>query len=246
MNDKLALWTPEYKKNSNFNSNFDYRKTVETFAATSEIIEKERYFYNGEKFNVDLDGRGLLIKVNPNKFLDIQLGDFIPFQQFQLVLDGLQNGVVDVGIDVNLKDCKIVRYDNSFDLRISNSYNSYLPIISLLLPKTRKRKQQKNIIENTLYYGNRSNCLSVYDKAAEQKLPNNWLRMELRHLKVRNLELSSINEKRYLEYRKSDKQKIMNLVFSNEPIALKDHLLSRFLYLIENESRANQLSLIHI
>jgi hypothetical protein len=165
--------------------------------------------------------------MNPNKLNSSKYSSqCLPYDKFLMAIDKVQNELITIGIECNLIETgKIIRYDNSFDLIMENSYSCYMPAIVTMNPQG-IRQGNKRIKKDTLYYGNKSQEICVYDKANEIEETNkNIIRFEYRHLKAKtlNIYLKNLSEEYYYKYRQNDKANIENFLFKVAPKIYTDN-----------------------
>lgn len=227
MNDKIQLYisNENFKQNNQFDNHFAY-KCQTVVLPESEIETKESWFCNSDGFQTDINGFGCRVSFNPNKINGLPYSlNPLPFKTISDTFDIIEADLHCIGIDANLKSARIARFDNSFDLPISQKYSEYEPLIKSLATNVKPLRRGKTTInENSLYVGNKSNEICIYDKTTEATLTENIVRIEFRHLKTAKLKLNfnSINEKRYYDLRKKDKNVIVEHIFNKKPILLED------------------------
>lgn len=264
MNDKTHIYIPLEHFYLKENNKFDYE---ERRVITSGITKtfKKRYI-NAAKYSIDLDTyRGLLIKYNPNKIMNIPIGSQVmEYKQLNESLEYMNNVLYESGLEVDIKKHGILtRYDNSYDLKTKEAYKSYLPLVQTLAPIKSIRQGKTRLIENTWYSGNKKDIVTIYDKTRESGLDFNCIRFEARHkLRDKNrIPVKQISEKTYLHLRNQDKQFIKDNIFVRNPQVLESEYLpfisdlmntdldmkniqkAVFIVVVKNECNKHQLSL---
>lgn len=246
MNDKLVLHFPHesYRLNSNFENYFtqeDRNKTIPGKPQQSTI----KYYYNPDNYNADINGHGLRVSFNPNKIKGQAVGTLISYRDFIETTRQVESDLQARGVDFKVMDGKISRYDNSFDLQTSEMYSCYEPIIRTLTPNTRGIKQgRQRLIENSLYFGNNSKEIIIYDKSKESGLKENFMRFELRHLKLSSkekMQLWQVDKKKYYDNRSQDKEIISNTLFNRNPGVLDYEYIKYAVELIKTDMRLSEI-----
>ena len=243
MNDKLHLTVKRenVEQNSNFGNNFESRRTETTqIGKNLENVTNLKWFCNRESVNMTMNGSGLLVQFNPNKLTKAPYGKYIPFNQYKDLINEQTELIHSLGIDIDLWSARIARYDNSFDLHISKPYKEYFPLFNSILPNIRQSRKRTNV--DTLYYGNRTTEIAIYDKLTEVlkqtglDYGSNLLRVELRHLK-NNTKYKFLprTEIDYMKQRSDAKNHLDNYLFSNKPEVLSDSLKQRITQIFYNE-----------
>lgn len=245
MNDKLILTTREFQKNSNFDNYFEYESNLKR-KPNSEPQNKEKWFSNeknnGKNVTADINSKGLKVTINPNKIS----GKFysyepLEFSEFEESISKTKDALHSIGIESNLDECKVYRYDNSFDLHAN--YDNFSPIINVIASNlVQVRNGKKRVYENTVYYGNKTIENTIYDKTNHLKvldaaeIEENIIRFENRHLKAKRekLILKSIDEQKYWVIRNDSKNHLEKCFFSKEPMMLENEYLTYLLELLHS------------
>lgn len=237
MNDKICVFLPNnhFEQTSEFNNNFSHRR-FEMITPQGEITEKLSYHLNSENFQADINDYGLLVKCNPNKINNHIIGTgLLEYGKFTQSVKQVETELSDRGLKCHLTSSKVVRADDSFDLPITLSYKYYSPIVRTLAP-IKINRAEKQVIENTLYLGNKSNKITIYDKQTEANLINPMMRIEYRHLKNLKMNFTDIKENQYYKFRADDKKKIDAGIFSINPGVLDSEYLPYFLEQVETDN----------
>jgi hypothetical protein len=247
MNDKLILFIDNYsfEKTANFDNNFNKVSSI-LEQPENEPKLKESFYHNSKTYNCDINGFGLKVQFNPNKLNNIKFSsEPLTYSKFMKSIENIESQLCDVGINAKLSNAKISRFDNSFDVTTKLDYVNYEPLILTLAPTTKTlRKGTKRICENTIYFGNKSNEITIYDKSKELGISENIIRFEYRHLRSKSLKLTMnlVDEKKYFELRNCDKEKIMKTVFSKNPKILESELSQYYCELIESDLTQQQIA----
>ena len=257
MNDKIEL----HFKPDNFkikpNNNLEYDTTYDKDGNLKRIKE----YYNhlsadgNEKFNLDIDSRGLLLKCNPNKFSkhNFVTGGFLDYSKFKQVTENIEQIINDeAGVELTFNKASISRYDNSFDIQATNDYKKCKKVLKEICDGNTGAQRNANdfMIKDTLYYGNNSEKIVVYDKSKEiygkkdyysylSEVPENLIRFEHRRLKNKNnrrILFSSMNEQKYHTIRCASINNINKRLFSVDVQANK---LGNYLFDAFNSDNVN-------
>ena len=150
------------------------------------------------------------------------------------------------GIKTDISQAQIFSYDNSFDVPTYKPYEVYKPILVQTMTNKTIRKARARFQEDTLYYGNKSKEITVYDKAAEylylEKEPLGFecTRFEYRHKKIKSLyrhSPKSLTADEYYKARKADHEAITAHVFSSEAITAVSSAIGLLNYLIYTDHK---------
>lgn len=245
MNDKNHIYIPLENVNLANSNKFSVEKK-ETSSPLGNKTESVKYFLNAPDYNFDLDGRGLLIKYNPNKLMNIPLGvQVMEYKQLNESFEYIADMLNESGLDTDIKKHGLLtRYDNSYDLRTNENYKSYMPLVQTLAPIKRIRQSKTRTIENTWYSGNKTDLITIYDKTKESNLDFNLMRFEARH-KLRDkkrIPISRISETTYYQLRYKDKQFIKDTIFTRNPQVLSSEYLPLIADLIDTDLSMNQIT----
>lgn len=231
MNDKVGLRFDvlSFHTSKNFEKCFIQEKKI---IRNIQGIEKTklRYYNNSEFCNIDVNANGCRVVLNPNKIAKNEPANKLSFEKFCESVKKVEKYLNSVGIECKINDGKFIRYDNSYDITPQKVYKEYEPVIKSLSPLGIRQAKTK-IYENTLYFGNKTDVIVIYDKQVESGLKYPCIRFEIRHLKAKNknLFLKDINEKKYYSLRSEDKNKIQESIFKKIPEIINDEF-SRFVY----------------
>lgn len=253
MNDKIITQTPytDFRKNSQFDNNFSYESSIKV-VPNQEPKQLERWYCNKPLFNVDVNGFGTRVIFNPNKIngFKYKLDEPITFKQIETTFELIEDELHSIGIDTNLKQSKFIRNDNSFDLKTSGGYSIYEPLYKTLAPISKSIiRGRKRIEENTLYFGNNSKEISIYDKKKSIEdleniiIDDNITRLETRNLKAKlqNIRFCNLDEDKYLRMRLKDKNLIRDYVFNKNPLVLEDEVYTFYACLISSDLSQAQI-----
>lgn len=217
MNDKLSLFVkPDEYFINRANNKLTFQESRIKEPSGNETIRVKSY-YNSDLFNLDENGFGLVVRFNPNKVNQIPIATSISYAEWLNSIEQINNELGSIGIDCNLLQARISRHDESFDIPLLSKYRQYEPLIKTITLSGRIRKSSKNIFENTLYLGNKSKQIIIYDKTKESGLNANIARFEIRYLKCKNLKLSAIKESNFYSYRIKSHQEIEQNIFWMHP-----------------------------
>lgn len=244
MNDKIELHFKLDNYKIKPNNNLEYDKTYDK----DDNLKRIKEYYNhlsadgNEKFSLDINAYGLLVKFNPNKFSkhNFVTGGFLDYSKFKQVTENIEQIINDVvGIDTTFNKASISRYDNSFDIQATNDYKKCKEVLKQICDGNTGTQRNANdfSIKDTLYYGNDSEKIVVYDKSKEIKdkdkkdyysylseVPENLIRFEHRRLKNKNnrrILFSSMNEQKYHTIRINSINNINKRLFSADVQANK-------------------------
>lgn len=244
MNDKLSLRiTPEDFRIITKKAN-DRWKITDKIERSTGLIEETGYCNVPDLFQGNLDRRGILVHFNPNRAMNIPIGEPISWSQINKSIEMVNDGLADTGIDCHLSECgQVKRYDNCFDINLDNKYNEYSKILQFSGGNELKRSFQKNY-GDTLYIGNDKTKICIYDKKEQSKLKaykgspvnDNIMRMEVRHIikgTKNRISLANMNEQKYIDYRCKDKKQLQNLLFSRRPEVKESEARKRILQVYE-------------
>lgn len=246
MNDKIILTCKDFNFDSNLKkqtfTNYSLEKLRDSkeylnlnesvFEKIEQIFESEKTYYNSKTFQVDYTvNKGLKVSFNPNKVMNIAPTKLLEYNQFKESFNLVESELSKIGVNLDITKQPIYRYDTSFDVKTQFDYNSYLPIITNILPnKTIVKRAQKKIYENSLYLSNTSTEITVYDKQKESNLNQPIIRFETRHKKIpssKRFNLKVISESKYYQLRYKDKELIKNSIFVDvNNILLNNNALS--------------------
>lgn len=228
--DKIGITSKEVKTLPHFRDNYST-----TTKKRPNLPEVTKYHYNGINCSIDRDFRGTKVTFNPNKITakieNRDLVEKINQTQLNRAIELVLDEIRDSGLDpTNLIDSKVFRLDECFDVGLTHNYNNYLPIISTIAPINDKsmRISRHKLIKNTLYVGNKSKELSIYNKSDEVLkssgvvLPQNLARHEARYNKSdaissNGLRLYEINDRFMNRFRAKSKDLMSHSLYSAEP-----------------------------
>lgn len=234
MNDKLHLFI----ENGLFDYNkqrFNRRPNEDIDPESGEIKSFPKAYRNEEKngglLAVDISPFGAYFRFNPNKIMKKQIGSTpLNFQELKDSINTVESYLSDNKImNCDMGRARISRFDNSFDLKTPDSFDSYLPIIRTLVSDQQAVRNGKQwVYESSVYLDNKSTQIAIYDKGKEQSLPCNYMRLEFRHLRTRSTKFAGIfinklTPDRYYSIRESDKSKITSYVFGRPPQLLAEN-----------------------
>ena len=247
MNDKLILhFKPHQYKQSKKVDNYFTTHKIEPpkFKILSNDIIKQ--FCNTDNLNADINGYGLKVSFNPNKINGYKYNTHpLTYKEFENAIKETQENLYNIGIDTNITVGNIIRYDTSFDIILPQNYIKYEPLISTLANTTKPLRRGKNRMQsNTLYVGNKSNEIAIYDKTKEQELSENVIRIENRHLKIKTknkIQLSTVTPEKFKLIRTQDKKQIQQVIFNKNPYLMLNEANEFMIELLTSDLTRSQM-----
>lgn len=249
--DKLLLYFPSdlFNKTARFRDDNGLLKVIEvkTIGSNVETTEIRKEIYNFDFAQITINRRGLLLACNPNLISGYTYftDNYLTYNEFRNSVNYVEQELNQRGLELKIRDGKLRRYDFPFDITLNHHYKEYFPIISQLLPFIRNNTTKT--YENSIYYGNRTRQVIIYDKTKEQLekhaeiIPYNIARIEFRHLKAKrlNLELSFINDRKYYELRSNSKTFIADKLFNRNTQQVQNDIMDLLFNAINSNETVN-------
>ena len=203
---------------------------------------------------------GFSFHSNPNKWTakdnGRQLVSQVNHKEYKRHIDYIFDTLNTHGITPPRRESlQLHRLDNCFDSYLSNPYNKHEPLIKTITPLGNKemRRMKNTEHKSSMYYGNKSQVINVYDKTAlynkqiekENKekntnhalLTDNIKRDEHRIMNHKKLgaNLSQIDERFIKETRDKSFEIIKNTLYSRTPIIVNNETIGELMRL-KNDS----------
>lgn len=245
MNDKLGISIIDFSEDKTVSAQYFSNKVIELFKSNPNNSEdflfqveqqlSNKVQYHSKNIDVFKDYRGLRIDYNPNKISERVPTENLSYSQFKESTKIVENELREIGINTNIESARIYKYHSSFDVKPKHKYRYFLPTILTLKPQREIRKAEKRIIENTFYFQNKSEQITIYNKQLESNLPFHCIRFEHRKNKIRNekLHLNDVSEDYYYFAKYESKSRIEDCIFSydteNKSKSISELLLSLIL-----------------
>lgn len=236
MNDKIAIQFKHENYTICSNNNLEIDRTIDK----TGMVKSEKRYYNEtdqdgkHKFSLDINPFGMLVSYNPNKHIEHNFiaDGYLEYSKFKQVANSIEQKINDVvGIDVLFKNGIVSRHDNSFDVDVSVNYKRCQNVLNQLVggKKTTFRNANDFQIKDSLYFGNKTEQIVIYNKTKEIKdhqqyysylneVPENLIRIEHRRLKNKRMKLAfnNLNEEKYHNVRMQSINKINQALFSKD------------------------------
>lgn len=265
MNDKIRISTKDYILHTNAKDYLvsenikDLKEIFESSEVKFTNEQKQlllnnaggnKVYHNAENFNITkFKSNDMIIEFNPNKILNKSIYDEEPlnYNQIKDSFDIVETQLCGIGIETNLMKQNIKSYHNSFDIRLNDVYTKYEPVVKLATSEHKTiRQSNMQYIESSLYLGNKSQRICIYDKTIESNLTTNIMRLEHRFDKIpieKRTSLRLLNDDKITAIRKKSKETIRKNFFIHLPkdVITKDDLLELFVYLFNEEYKNNKI-----
>lgn len=257
MNDKLAFSIIDFDDDATVSKNFLSNVHLNKIRSNAELNEQEkekfskmydkRVEYHQNGIYIAKDIRGLYVEYNPNKLLSVQPTQQITFDNLKESFNIVNHQLNEIGIKCNLNESKVQKYHQCFDVAPNEQYSYYLPTILTLKPKREIRNSDKKIFENSFYMQNKTQQVTIYNKAKEASLDFNCIRLEHRINKLPKNDkflIGNLNDD-YFRYLKQNSYRIIEqTVFSylnDDTISNENNLASMLLNLVANNSTSKDI-----
>lgn len=265
MNDKIRISTKDYVLHNNSKDYLvsDNIKDLKQLFESSPVIFSEqqkqlllnnaggnKVYYNSENFNLTkFKSNDMIIEFNPNKILNKSIYDVEPlnYNQIKDSFDIVETQLYGIGIETNLAKQNIKSYHNSFDIRMIDEYHKYEPIIKLATSEHKTiRQSNMQYIESSIYLGNKSQRVCIYDKTSESNLNDNVIRLEHRFDKIpieKRTTLRLLNDDKITAIRKKSKETVRKNFFLQLPkdVKTKDDILHIVVTLFDEKYSNNEI-----
>lgn len=230
--DKIKLKTHDFdlkKLLCNDNFELETKYIPSPYNSRSELVENhldkiKTAYINRDDFNIDLrryknnSDWFFAIHFNPNKIYQqnnsiMQPIDNLSNENLFEVFSGIQTQLYELGIDIDLKETSLARYDVCLDIETALDPKAYYPMNSKLKPSG-KYKQQKSNYEGTLYFRSKTSEICIYNKTKEQEnkegqTDGNVLRYEFRYKKkLKDIKLKEID---FTNLKDQSRKRLLNL-----------------------------------
>ena len=188
----------------------------------------------------------VVIQLNPNKVQSKKPTELLTYQELQDTFGIIEARLHDQGIKTDINQAQIYSHDNSFDVPTYKPYEAYKPILAQTMSNKTIRNARARFQEATLYYGNKSNEITVYDKTAEylflEKFPLGFecTRFEYRHKKIKSLyrhSPKSLTADIYMKTRQADHEAITAHIFGGEAVTAVSSAIGLLNYLIYTDHK---------
>lgn len=194
--DKLTLHTREFEikdtlqLNINSNSKEQGKRDIDhkpLFKVGGELVTGSKAWHNAEdgygKLAVEINWKGLAVRWNPSKLAGKYTGELASISDVSASIPVLENYLQQIGILLNLSECKLSRLDLAKDREMSDRVRSYATALSSLDGKRMKERVQ---YPDGVRIGTQTKQGIFYDKGLELKPKEgstNNMRGEFRLLK---------------------------------------------------------------
>jgi len=174
--DKLFLNTKEFivKENTltvnpgTINYQTGEVKEYPLFWYKGEMVKGKNAYLADEKFNLDIDMRGMLINLNPSKISHGNNVNKTDFTQTTEVLEYVGERIKERGIVLPFDETTVSRLDLQNTVQTEHPFFTYLPLFSVL---SLNRTVERNYGTGYTYL-NQQREFSFYDKIEEQRKKN--------------------------------------------------------------------------
>lgn len=205
--DKLQVYTRDFQLRNTLNFSLlpnyknqgeeDIKPTplcrlYDSDGLAGEILEGSKAFHNaGDQFGnlaANIDYRGLSVNWNPSKLAGKYTGELASPEEVKESLPKIESYLSDIGVRLNLSECKISRIDLAKDREMEDKVFSYSPAFSVLEGKRMKERVQ---YPDGVRIGKGTRQGIFYDKGLELKPKSgstNNMRGEVRLLKGKSVQ----------------------------------------------------------
>ena len=172
---------------------------------TGKLIAKEEYrlfgntfgqkaYYNGERFNVSINGHGLLCQYSAPRIVTGSNRFSVGHGGLCEAIKQAEASLAQIGVKADYLQASLVRLDMFRNLEAEQTFRDYAPLFGQL----RAKRQQKRDYGTTFLWHNKSQETCIYSKRDEMLakgqdtagIPDNLLRFELRYLKGQKIRAS--------------------------------------------------------